>query len=197
MQTTIPRPAAREATRLMPPKEWEQLFTDAPLVEALANYTRLNAERGKAHQAELAAEAALRTAALADRDDLAAAIHAGAKPPKSDLHAARAAAALSEAARQKAATQQAYALAADDLARVVGERRTPVLADLAGRITSAEADARDALAQLDAALDALRTLRAGRQFIQTRGRQSNWTHPHGLPARHLSELADMIEEPSD
>ena len=61
------------------------------------------------------------------------------------------------------------------------------------RITTAEADATDAL--LSDAMDTVGELRRAWQFVLSGGTRSNWVHPLGPPALHLSGLADMIAEP--
>ena len=134
MQTQIRNHPPAEPVRLARLEDWQEVFADEALLGAIANYTRLHAERGRAHQAVQEAERGLQQAALADRDALAAAIGEGTSLPKSDAHARKAQEALAEASRLQDATREAFSQSSHAVERVIGERSDVVLADLERRI---------------------------------------------------------------
>jgi hypothetical protein len=193
---TRPRRPIPTPEHLTLPKDWRERFTDPELVKVLANYERLAAERGASHKAKVEAEAGLETAGVRDRDELAAAIHAGKPLPTSDAHARKASSELAEAVRRDDATRQAHAAASRDALRVVAERRDDVVADLNGRIESATAEANAALSRLDSALGELAGLRGARLFLVDKAHRSGDVRAVAWRREVQPQVEALIAEPA-
>jgi hypothetical protein len=201
MTPTRPRRPPREPERIDIPAGWEQLFTDDEILEAIRRVDRLRTARAEAMRAAKDAEAALDRAALEDRDALAAALHSGSKPPRSDERQSKAAADLAEAERQAAASREAFAIGTQTLRRTVEERAPVELELLSSSSHEQEAIAFAELEQLEAALSRLAGFRAAEVFLRSGGTRGRWSHPLRPTAAdtlaHLSALIEPSSPPAD
>lgn len=160
--------------------------------EALATYDRLQEGRGETKRAMEDARKALDTAALRDRRDLADAMAAGTKRPKSDAHESRANDALREAHRQSDAAREAYAIGARKLIETLQEHGAEQVAALDEEITTAQAAALQAVRQVAETLDLLADLRAPRQFVVSEGSRSTSPRPEGATVDQTLERLQVL-----